>query len=288
MTHGPITVTQFAKEICRPPYLKGNPFGKAETQFVDPNDTKYLAPTGFNPAIVGSVVDYLARYMALPDESAEKCFEISLLGYRIVLKEYPDNEQTHDQLLAINQMVEGFLDQQRFVDQRVLTDELVTNAVKLACLDVAYRRGDCALAIQQFNKLPPQLDDATINQIKQLTNRCVKLMILIKQRNEHIYPTFEVHSPRNHILGDGDIIADHVILDFKVYKNSPWTPQNAAQLALYYLIGKWGKSDVDINFNGIQTLMLFDVRRNQMLFTRVNQQRSALEKIDSFMRSVLS
>lgn len=288
MAHGPITVTQFAKEICRPPYLKGNPFGKAETQFVNPNDTEYLAPTEFNPAIIGSVVDYLARYLALPDESVERCFEISLLGWNLIVEHYPDNEQTHDQLVTIDQTIGDFLDQQRLIEQRVLDDELVTNAVKLACLDVAYRRGDCNLAIRQFNELPPQLDDATINQIKQLTTRCVKLMNLIKQRNEHVYPTFEVHSPRNHIFGDGDVIADHVILDFKVYKNNPWTPQNAVQLALYYLIGRWGKSDVDIDFNGIQTLMLFDVRRNQMLFTRINQQRSALEKIDNFMRSVLS
>ena len=254
-----VTVAQFAKKICQPPYLKDNPFGEPERQFVDANDTEYLAPTNFNPAIVGSVVDYLSCYLALPNESAEKCFEISLLGWNMIIEHYPDNVQTHDQLIEINQVVGDFLDQQHFVKQRVLTDELVTTVVKLACLDVAYRRGNCDLAIKQFQELPAQLDDATIQQI-----------------------------PKSHIFGDGDIIADHIVLDFKVYKNDPWTAQNAVQLALYYLIGKWGKSNVELNFNDIQTLMLFDVRRNQMVFTRVNQQRPALTKIDNFMRSVLS
>lgn len=283
-----VTVTQFAQQICQPPYLKDNPFGEPERQFVDAHDTEYLAPTNFNPAIVGSVVDYLSRYLALPNKSAEKCFEISLLGWNMIIEHYPDNIQTHAQLVEINQVIGDFFDQQHFVKQRVLTDELVTTVVKLACLDVAYRRGNCDLAIKQFQELPAQLDDATLQQIKQLTNRCVKLLNLVQQRNEHVYPTFEVHSPKSHIFGDGDIIADHVILDFKVYKSDPWTAQNAVQLALYYLIGKWGKSNVELDFNGIQTLMLFDVRRNQMLFTRVNQQRPALTKIDNFMRSVLS
>lgn len=94
------------------------------------------------------------------------------------------------------------------------------------------------------------------------------------------YPNFRVEYDKNDIIwGDGDIITNEMIVDFKCWKYNPYIKDNITQQVIYYLLGKNGINNTDIDFNEIKYLSLFDIRRNRLQFINVNDYQKELKYV---------
>ena len=125
-------------------------------------------------------------------------------------------------------------------------------------------------------------DGRDYEHIKRLTRRCLNFLEVLKKKSKKIEADFAVASDKDKKLwGDGDIITNNTIADFKVYSRNPWNKDNSLQLATYYLLGRNGVelSKTGIDFTDIKYLALFDVRNNRINYVNVDDFENELFEI---------
>ena len=183
------------------------------------------------PALVGTTVDYLTRYML--GTPAEDAFHISMLGAEII------GEKAKAKRLISS--IKG------------LDQESVINAVKLTGFDVIYRVDPtCYKSVEDINP-----NNATIKNIVTMVKRALAFF----DRYGPIVLdgfTFEGGYTRIVSSGDGDFTTADTLWDFKVSK-SPVKKEQTLQLLMYW---RMGLHSIHPEFKEIRFLGIYNPRLN--------------------------
>lgn len=202
------SVTNRIKEIKQPKggYLNPCLFNKQVL-----NDEKQLKSENVHPGIIGTVVDYMSRFMTYTNK--RDAFAISLAGARLVFED---------------DMAEIFLSKINGLD-----DKSLIYACKLVGYDTAYRAG--ITSFKTVDNIEP--NDDTLENIRIMVERSIKFF-------DEYGPvladgfTFETDGYTSTVdSGDGDFMAKDTLWDFKTSKNEP-TVNHTLQLVMYYIMGK--------------------------------------------------
>lgn len=258
------TVVSFARALKQPRggYLKKcMSYQFEDNEFIDGKEEKLQATT------VGTTVDYLARFLFFSNKSIKQLLEPVVLGALIIEKNAKDNIGI-DVLKKLNNA------------ERKLTPNVIDLMIKASFVTDVYRSGrlDGYINAKEYQ----HADDEDYKHIERLTKRCLNFLEILKEKSKEMEADFAVASDKDKKLwGDGDIITDNTIADFKVYSRNPWNKDNSLQLATYYLLGKNGieLSNTGINFSGIKYLTLFDVRNNRINYVNVDDFKNELSEI---------
>lgn len=164
-----------------------------------------------SPSIVGTVVDYMTRYLLSDDKN--EAFKISLMGAERI------NEKELKKAKELLNSIKG------------IDDESIISACKLVGYDTVLRAG--LIAYKPIEEINP--DKKTI----------FNILIMIKRSEEF----FKEYGPvvldgfgflggytKTVITGDADFLTEDTIWDFKVSKNGLKSTQTL-QLYMYYLMG---------------------------------------------------
>lgn len=258
------TVVSFARALKQPRggYLKKcMSYQFEDNEFIDGKEEKLQATT------VGTTVDYLARFLFFSNKSIKQLLEPVVSGALIIEKNAKDNIGI-DVLKKLNNA------------ERKLTSNVIDLMIKASFITDVYRSGrpNGYFKVKEYQ----HADDEDYKHIERLTKRCLNFLKILKEKSKKMEADFAVASDKDKKLwGDGDIITDNTIADFKVYSRNPWNKDNSLQLATYYLLGKNGieRSNTGINFSGIKYLTLFDVRNNRINYVNVDDFKNELSEI---------
>lgn len=230
------TVTNRARDFKQP---YGGFINPKQFEITELNDNIIIDKSleNLDPRLVGTVVDYLTRFMINSD--VNDAFKISLNG-------------------AINV---GELHYATLLTAQIfgLDDESIDSACKLVGYDVAYRKGR-AFYTKPVQSIVP--NDTTIENIRTMVNRSLDFFMEygpIKQDG------FSVEGGICH--GDGDFITKDTLWDFKVISTEPDNKQTL-QLLMYWLMGKHSKNK---EFKPITKLGIFNPRKNKIYLLETSQ-----------------
>ena len=225
------TVTQRARQYKQP---KGGYINPKQFSIIQNNDNIPLNPVeNINPSNVGTVVDYLTRFMMGTDK--DKAFQIPIWGAMSV--------KDFDYCYQLLGLVTG------------LNDDSIFAACQLAGYDVAYRQGK--MYYKPVDEIQP--DVATIENIRTMVNRS---LIFWEQYGPLIMDGFTFEGGYTKIItsGDGDFLTADTLWDFKVLSAAP-TNKHTLQLLIYYLLGT---HSVHPEFKNIKRLGIFNPRLNNV------------------------
>lgn len=193
-----------------------------------------------SPGIVGTVVDYMTRYML--NGNLNKSFQIARFGAQIV---------------GFEDYFQGLLEEIRGLDNRSLF-----KATKCASFDSVYRAG--IIAYKDVEDINP--DETTIRNIRIMIERS---LAFFEQYGPVISDgfTFEGAYTKKITTGDGDFLTTDTLWDFKVSKDEP-KAKHTLQLLIYYLMGKKsGKK----KFENISEIGFFNPRLNRVYIFEVSK-----------------
>jgi len=184
-------------------------------------------------SIIGTVVDYLTRYMM--GSKPYKAFQVPMKGAK-----YAGEEEKSIELLKI---VNG------------LDDDSVRAACQLIGYDVVVRAG--MAYFRPVTEIQP--DDATIENIRTMVRRSVAFW-------EKYGPieldgfTLDGGYTDTISMGDGDYVTYDTLWDFKVIKSEP-SSKHTLQLLIYYLMGV---RSIHEEFETVSKLGIFNPRKNNV------------------------
>ena len=259
-----VTITRFVKEIKQP---RGGYFNKPlKYQF---SENKFIESKNevLSPNTIGTMVDYLTRFIFFENSDVNKILQPVVKGAELI-------NRYHDDLIGY-QVIDELIH-----TKRELNNNVVNNMLKASFISDVYRSGrfEGYKNVKEYQEIV--LSD--YQHISEMFERCLNFMDILKAQSEIIESDFLVSSDKeNSLWGDGDIINNNVIVDFKVYSRNPWNKNNSLQLALYYLLGKNGISNSKINFNKVNYLVLFDVRHNIINYIDINDFSNELDEIQA-------
>lgn len=196
-----------------------------------------------SPSTVGSVVDYLVRFMS--GTPVEEAFHVGLMGARMI-KEL-------DRACALLSRING------------LEDTSICSAIMLARYDACIRAG-----IDFYQPISlSDISQSTISNIRIMVERSLNFF---KQYGKKVLDGFTFEGGYTDIVisGDGDFITSDTLWDFKVSKNKP-NKNHTLQLLMYWRMGLHSKHP---EFKNIQYLGIFNPRSNTVY-------RIPVEKISS-------
>ncbi len=205
-----------------------------------PSENALYADESVAPGIVGTVVDYLSRFLMSNDK--RDAFSIPLKGAKNL-----------NMLTTAYQLLEN-------VKGRDKTS--IISACKLAGFDVAYRKGP--LYYKPIEQIEP--DAYTIFNIREMINRSEGFF---KNYGPLTMDGFTLDGAYTDFItvADGDFITYDTLWDFKVSK-SPLKKEHTLQILVYYLMGiRSNNQDV---FKDIHYLGLFNPRQNTVQYIAVN------------------
>lgn len=239
-----LTVSQCAKTLKQPRggYLKRIDFETKNFggEYIS-NDNENISPV-----ITGLVVDYLVRYKITKDKNL--ALAIPLLGVRSL------DLTLHSPLGAIlkNQFGGDFdpikLSNELFNDLDLsFNDDSIIAACKLAAFEVAHRRS--ALDFTGIDDINP--DKQTINQIKKLVNRSLKIFDEYGGIIDSGF-SFQGAYTKQIINGDADYLSPNILWDMKNIKGYI-DKSHTMQLLIYWRLGMKSNPEKfsNINFLGI-------------------------------------
>lgn len=239
-----LTVSQCAKTLKQPRggYLKRVDFEIKNFggEYIS-NDNENISPI-----TAGLVVDYLVRYKITKDKNL--AFDIPLLGIRSL------DLTLQSPLGAIlkNQFGNDFdpieLSNELFNDLNLnFNDDSIIAACKLTAFDVAYRRS--ALDFTGIDDINP--DEQTINQIKELVNRSLKIFDEYGGIIDSGF-SFKGAYTKQIINGDADYLSPNILWDMKNIKGYI-DKSHTIQLLIYWRLGMKSNPEKfsDVNFLGI-------------------------------------
>lgn len=226
----PLTVTQRIKMVSQP---YGGYINPRDMDVIEYQSSFNLNPEeNVAPNIVGTVVDYLTRFML--EKNAMRAFDISIKGANNV-GEYNTAIST-------------------LINIRGLDDESICSAVKLVYYDVAYR-----LSAEAYNPLDVVLPNkSTIENIREMVNRS---LLFFNDNGPVIKYEYTFTGGFTKVIGagDGDFMTNDTLWDFKVSKNEPKN-QYTFQLLVYYVMGL---HSIYPEYKNIKYLGIFNPRLNK-------------------------
>ena len=258
------TVVSFARALKQP---RGGYLKKCMSYQFEDNDFINGKEEELQSTTIGTVVDYLARFLFFSHKSVEQLLEPAVCGAFIINKRVHDNIG-YDILEKLQKV------------ERKLDADVIDLMIKASFITDVYRSGRPNGYVKA--KEYQHADEEDYKHIKRLTRRCLNFLEVLKKKSKKIEADFAVASDKDKKLwGDGDIITNNTIADFKVYSRNPWNKDNSLQLATYYLLGRNGVelSKTGIDFTDIKYLALFDVRNNRINYVNVDDFENELSEI---------
>lgn len=238
-----MSVTQRIK-IVKQPY--GGYLPRKNFEIISRNDGIVLNETeNIAPGIVGTVVDYLTRFMM--GTPLENTFTISLQGARLLdifsspAKKRKNIEQENSKRLLSK--IVG------------LDSKSVFSACQLVGYDTCFRAGP--MAYKPVDEIKP--DKATIENIITMVNRSLTFFTDYGPVVKSGF-TFEGGYTDKVSSGDGDFLTEDTLWDFKVSKGEP-TSKKTLQLLMYYIMGC---HSIHPEFKSIKSLGIFNPRKNKI------------------------
>lgn len=229
-------------------------------------DKPILAPPlTMNYALVGTAFDYLLRfYLERINPSTKTRAWVAEFSAGFI-----EDDQTRE--LALKSLEDAHQHHQIYLQNGVLSDELISASLRLACLDGSARGGD-----NRFNKDGlTNLDERDFTDLRQLMS-LVQEQDFKAQKACHLNPTFGYAS---RLIGaDADIVIDDKIIDIKTTKNLKLEPRHIDQLVGYYVLLSLGGMDVKggSNFHyldkisGINNLCIYFSRQGYLHTIKTN------------------
>ena len=202
------SVTYRIKEVQQP---RGGflPISQFECINLDDEESYILHDECYNPSLLGTVVDYLTRFMLTKD--AFMSFHFSVIAAESVKGK-------------------GFV-QQLCSSITGLGKDSILSACELASYDVFYRNPINALT---YSYSAP--DEYTISHIRRMVERSVKA-IMEDHPLQMIGITFEEGYSEIVSSGDADYLTENTLWDMKVSKRQQPTAEETLQLLMYYIMG---------------------------------------------------
>lgn len=197
-----------------------------------PDKPMIAPPLTANYALVGTAFDYLLRfYLERLNPNTKTQSWVAGLGVLFI-----EDNQTRE--LAEETFRDAEKHHRAYLQDGVLTDELISASLRLACLDGSARGGN-----ERFNKDELRnLDERDIADLRELMS-IVPEQDFKAQKACHLNPTFGFAS-RLVGGGDADIVIDDKIIDIKTTKNLKLEPRHIHQLVGYYILLSLGGVDV--------------------------------------------
>lgn len=272
-----MVVTQIVRENwIKQPYggffRKYQIYNFENNEYIDPINEK------LHGTIVGNTVDNLTRYIAFPNMKLENSLEAVFLGKKIFEDMFKRRKKG---IAKLNEMFNKLPSL-----GRKLTKKLIDIVACFSYLSNMYRSGALESSYRDFMNFE-HLSEIDYQHIIIMVERSLQLVVDLKNKYSKMYPNFIVSYDKYHtIWGDGDYITNEMIIDFKCYKHNPYNKNNITQQIIYYLLGKSGSSNVDIDFNKIKYLSLFDIRRNRLEFININDYQKEIAYIQNELDSI--
>lgn len=226
---GPTTVTRRAKAVKQPRggYLKPSNFDVRTYEHAIPLHS--LEEENVSPILVGSAVDYLARFMQ--GAPLDEAFSVPRLG-------------------AAN-VGETLLCEQLMREVKGLDDESIACACMLAGFDSAFRAG--VAAYRPVESIDP--NTATIENIKAMVELALKFF---REYGPVIMSglTFKGGYTPTVGAGEGDFLTADTLWDFKVSVKPP-TKEHTLQILMYW---RMGLHSVHPEYGAVRRLGFFNPR----------------------------
>lgn len=189
-----------------------------------PGKPMLAPPLTTNYALVGTAFDYLLRfYLERINPNTKTQAWVAGIGILFI-----EDRETRE--MAKDVFKDAEKHHQAYLQNGVLTDELISASLRLACLDGSARGGS-----ERFNKDGlTHLEEGDIVDLRQLMS-IVPEQDFKAQEACHLNPTFGLAS-RLVGGGDADIVIDDKIIDIKTTKNLKLEPRHIHQLIGYYIL----------------------------------------------------
>lgn len=196
-------------------------------------------PLTTNYGIVGSAFDYLLRfYVGRLNPEARTTGWVAGAGLFLLRGSRPEIFE-----IASEYFIRVRVQYQKYMQDGILTDDLITGAIRLAYLDVIFRAG-----VDKFDEASFRSpDDRDVADLQALMS-IVREQDFKSQKACHLNPTFGSAS----ILvggGDADLLIDDKLIDIKTTKNLVLQRQYFHQLVGYYVLMSLGGVDVKRSVN---------------------------------------
>jgi hypothetical protein len=203
-------------------------------------DMPMLAPPlTTNYSIVGSAFDYLLRfYVERLNPEARTTGWVAGAGLLLLRGSRPEIFE-----IASEYFIRARVQYQKYIQDGVLTGDLITGAIRLAYLDVIFRAGADKFDEASFRS-PDGRDVADLQALMSI----VREQDFKSQKACHLNPTFGSAS----VLvggGDADLLIDDKLVDIKTTKNLVLERQHFHQLVGYYVLMLLGGVDVKRSMN---------------------------------------
>lgn len=231
------TVTQRAKQYKQP---RGGFVNPKQFALIHHEDGIVLNPENISAGIVGTVVDYLTRFLS--GAQKEDAFDVPISGAMRV--------KDFDHCYQLLESVEG------------LDDASIFAACQLVGYDVALRAG--VMYYKPVDEIRPDAD--TIENIRTMVNRSLTFW---KQYGPIVMDGFTFEGGYTGIIssGDGDYLTADTLWDFKVLSSAP-KGIHTLQLLIYYLMGV---HSVHPEFQKIRRLGMFNPRLNNVYLLDIDR-----------------
>lgn len=246
----PISITHFAKQAKALPLDKIVKSKDFTTVHLSEEAMIPLAGETITPSNVGTVVDYLTRYVLLADEQA---FDLA----NIELKRYLDRGAISPadfmKVIGEEEKIGRLTENIANVDD--IPDEVFSLTLDVCSWEMAFRSG-------HYIKPRRYPDKTTIAHMKIMLKRIENFF------NEYGWPIRDafVASTKNQCLvGDGDYLLKNTLVDLKVSNKTKMQPFWIRQLLLYYTLGFYNH----LNDEKIDRLMIYNARTDMVFYIGV-------------------
>lgn len=234
----------FRAAIRRPPF-------KVNAEMLAP-------PLTTNYRIVGTAFDYLLRFcVERINPEARMTAWVASAGLLFLRGSRPEMFE-----MASQHFLQARTHYQNYIQDGILTDELLSGALRLAYLDVVVRAG-----ADKFDDIAFQsVDNRDIADLRTLMS-LVREQDFKSQKACHLNPTFGFAS----VMvggGDADLLIDDKLIDIKTTKNLVLERQHFHQLVGYYVLMLLGGVDVKRSENVNYIKEVCDVRQLCIYYSR--------------------
>lgn len=236
------TVTGRARKYKQP---RGGYIKPSEMEMIKREDSIELKDENISASIVGTVVDYMTRFM--DGDTLEEAFKISLLGADRINEKEKANE--------LLKKVHG------------LDEDSIISACKLVGFDTAFRAGP--MTYKPVEDINPDKD--TINNIIVMIKRCLSFIEDYGPIVDNGMTFIGGYTPTV-VSGDADFMTEDTIWDLKVTKN-PIKPAHTLQILMYYIMGcRAIKLNAEHNFkNKIKKIGIYNPRKNEVYILEISK-----------------
>lgn len=256
------SVTARIEEIQKDPILKQPRGGYIQTSWFNKKTLNVPSPLcsdlyqkeNISPSLVGSVVDYMTRFMLDKNqnhmERVFNAFKISIIGFqRLALLTKATKSQIENTMLPIITKIKG------------VDDLSIFNACRLASYDVWVRNP--SWAIMNFNPDADIIPDIVpdINTVKNIQKMVQRSICFMQQYGPILKDgfTFEDNGYTKTVnSGDGDFLTYDTLWDFKTIKGN-LTAKHSLQLMMYWIMGQHSGQDI---YKNISKIGIFNPRLN--------------------------